>query len=225
MNIIRPFLLISVVSILVFSSCAPSRLVRPLEKHQHVVNAEIGGPLFAYAGTTIPVPLTSFMYGYGVTDNTSVFGSFHTTSLLFGVLQTDIGACQRLYYNDSLRLGISATPALNLAQQIVFGNSFKCWPQVDVNFYWDIKPKKSFVYAGVENWFELAGQRAEEQTQTTHWIYCPQVGYTYVRTKWNYNLEVKYIAPNIPNLPNVVSYLGIGGNGALAVYFSITRKF
>ena len=76
----------------------------------------------------------------------------------------------------------------------------------------------------MENWFELAQNRADGQKQTTHWIFAPQTGYTYCRTKWKYNVEMKYIAPNIPNLPNVVDYKGIGGKGTMALYFTVTRK-
>ncbi|MGP8214201.1 MAG: hypothetical protein ACLQQ4_01420 [Bacteroidia bacterium] len=220
------FLVTCILSILLLNSCAPSRLIRPLEKGQKVIGANIGGPLFSYSGTIIPVPLSALMYAQGITDNTSVFGSIHTTSLLFGVAQTDIGVCQRLYYNDSLRLGISVNPTLNLAD--VFwpqtAGAFKCWPQLDLNVYWEFKPHKSFIYAGIENWFELAQQRADEQPQTTHWIFCPQAGYTYARPKWNYSIEMKFIAPNIDNLPNVVSYQGINGMGALGLYFTVIRK-
>src|ERR1035437_5357458 len=150
-----------------FSSCTPSSLVRPLDKGQKVVSASLGGPLIGFAGTTIPVPLTSVMYAQGITNKTSVFGSVHPTSLLFGVFQTDIGICQGLYYNDSLRIGFSVNPALNLAFD-KWEKQFKCWPQLDVNMYWNIKPNKSFLYAGVENWFELAKYKAYKETQQKH---------------------------------------------------------
>ena len=217
---------LSFLSAIFFYSCAPTRLIRPLNKGEKVISANLGGPLFDFHNLTIPIPLTSLMYAQGLTDNTSVFGSIHTTSLLFGVAQTDIGICQKVYYNDSLRLGVSANPALNIAQEFwpATSGGFKCWPQLDLNAYWEFNPHKSFVYAGIENWFELAQQRPDGETQTTHWIYCPQIGYTSVRHKWNYDFELKFIAPNLDNLPNVVDYFGIGGNGALAVYFTVTYK-
>ena len=207
-----------------FSSCTPSRLVRPLDKGQKVVSASLGGPLIGFSGTVIPVPLTSVMYAQGITNKTSVFGSVHPTSLLFGVFQTDIGICQGLYYNDSLRIGFSVNPALNLAFD-KWEKQFKCWPQLDVNMYWNIKPNKSFLYAGVENWFELAKYKAYGETQQKHWLINPQIGYSYVRKKWNYNLEIKYLVPNMANTPNVVDYKGIAGKGAIGVYINFTRKF
>jgi len=211
------------IALAAFSSCAPSRLVRPLEKGKKIVSANLGGPLIGFSGKTIPLPLTSLMYAQGIKNNTSAFGSLHTTSLLFGVIQTDIGICQRVYFNDSLRLGISVNPSLNLAFD-KWEKNFMCWPQLDINAYYEIKPKKSFLYAGIENWFELAQNKADDQKQTRHWLFCPQAGYTYCRAKWNYNIEMKFIAPNIKNTPNVVDYKGINGQGALGLYFTFTRK-
>ncbi|MBL4594071.1 MAG: hypothetical protein JKX68_09685, partial [Flavobacteriales bacterium] len=121
----------------VFLSCMPSRIVRPLDKGQKAVGAHLGGPLIGFTGTTIPMPFTSIMYAQGITEKTTVFGSIHITSLLFGVIQTDIGACHNLYYNDSSRIGLSVTPAINMAYDKWEGK-FKLWPQVDVNMYWDI---------------------------------------------------------------------------------------
>jgi hypothetical protein len=218
------FKIFFIFSLVIFNSCTPSRLVRPLDKGQKVVSASLGGPLIGFAGTVIPVPLTTVMYAQGLSNKTSVFGSVHTTSMLFGVFQTDIGVCQRLYYNDSLRIGFSVNPALNLAYDKWEGH-FKCWPQLDLNAYWDIKPKKSFVYAGVENWFELSKYKAYGETQQQHWLVNPQIGYNYVRKKWNYNFELKYLVPYINNLPNVVDYKGINHKGAIGVYINFTRKF
>ncbi|MGZ3867422.1 MAG: hypothetical protein ACXVC6_07540 [Bacteroidia bacterium] len=216
--------LILFVSIIILASCAPSRLVRPLDKGQKSVSANLGGPLIGFKNTVIPVPMTSVLYAQGVTNKTSAFGSVHATAMLFGIFQTDIGVCQGLYYNDSLRLGISATPALNMAFD-KWEHHFKCWPQLDLNFYWELKPKKSFLYGGVNNWFELAKYKAYGEIQQNHWLVSPQVGFTYCRKKWNYSFEVKYLVPYIENTPNVVDYKGINGKGAIGIYLNFSRKF
>lgn len=226
MNKINLILKIAVITsvVLLFNSCAPSRIVRPLDKGQKAISANFGGPLMGFAGTTIPMPLTSIVYAQGVTDNATVFGSVHSTALLFGVLQTDIGVCYSPYYNDSLRLGVSITPALNVAVDTWEGN-FKLWPQVDVNVYWDIKPKKSYIYAGIDNWFELSSTRAHGEAQQNRWLFNTQLGFTHVREKWDYNFEAKYLLPYLENEPNVVKYRGISGKGAIGLYFTLTRKF
>ena len=202
----------------------PSRVVRPLQKNQKTVDFHLGGPLIGFAGKTIPMPLTSLNYAQGITDKLTGFGSIHTTSLMFGVLQTDIGACYGLYYSDSLRIGLSVTPALNIATDLR-ENNFKVWPQLDVNLYWELKPQLSFIYVGIDNWFELSGVKAHEETQENRWLFSPQIGFRYVRKKWNYNIESKYLLPYLNNTPNVVDYKGINGKGAIGIYLTLTRKF
>jgi hypothetical protein len=206
------------------ASCAPTRFVKPLEEKQHAVNFSLGGPLVAYSGITIPIPLTTLSYGYGIKNNLTAFGSIHTTSLLFGVIQTDIGVVRNLMVQKNFCPGISITPAANLAMDIWQGH-FKCWPQVDINAYWNYKQKRNFFYLGFFNWFELSAKKAFNEPQTTHWIFGPHIGHTFVRNKMDYNLEVKYIGPNLSNQDLVVHYKSPFDKGAMGVYFSITKKF
>ena len=39
-----------------FYSCAPSRIIKPLNKGEKAVSINAGGPLIGFAGTKIPVP-------------------------------------------------------------------------------------------------------------------------------------------------------------------------
>ncbi len=213
-----------IVLVVFFQSCAPSRIVRPLEKGERQVALNVGGPLLGFAGTTIPMPLTAVSYAQGITDNVTAFGGIHTTAMLFGVFQTDVGVCYNLYHPDSSQFGLSVNPVINMAFDKWEGN-FKLWPEIDVNAYWEFTPQKSFIYLGASNWFELSGTRAHDEVQENRWLFNPHLGYTYVRNKWNYNIETKYLVPNVATQPNVVDYKGIGGNGAVGVYFTFTRKF
>ena len=106
--------LLKLIFFLVFLySCAPSRFVKPLKKNEKALNLSLGGELIRFGNAVIPVPFTSIVYGQGITDKTTVFGSIHTTSALFGNFQTDVGVVQQLYKNDSLKIGITISPALN----------------------------------------------------------------------------------------------------------------
>lgn len=208
---------------LVYSSCAPSRYVRPLGKKQQAVTANFGGPMIGFAGTVIPVPLTSFGYGYGLDSLTTVYGNLHTTSLLYGVFQTDIGLC-REFYHAPCGLGLSG----NLSGNFTFDrweHQFRAWPELDLNVYKTYNSRGSFVYAGADTWFELSRFRAHQQPQNVHVIFNPHLGIQFVKTKWNFQLEGKFIAPNISSLPNVVDYKGIGGHGAIGIYFGVYRLF
>ncbi len=205
-------------------SCAPSRFVKPLEKGQKAINVHLGGPLIGFAGTTIPIPFTSVTGGYGLKENLTVFASIHTTALAFRVFETDIGIVKQLMAQKGYAPAITITPVINMAFD-GWEYNFKFWPQIDINAYWHYKQKRNFFYIGLGNWFELSTNKAHNEKQLVHWIYNPHLGHTFVRNKWDYNLEVKYLAPTTERTPNVVDYKGFGSTGAVGVYFSVTRKF
>jgi hypothetical protein len=205
-------------------SCAPSRIIKPLEKGEQSLSTNLGGPLIKFGSAPIPIPLTSVMYARGLDNKTTAFGSLHTTSLLFGVIQTDIGICREIYTSEKLQLGLSVNPVLNFAFDTWEANA-KLWPELDLNIHKDLFSKKGFVYLGAANWFEFSSTRAHGETQKTHWLINPHIGFNWAPKKWAYNIEAKYLAPGKNNQPNVVDYIGIQGKGALGVYFSIAKKF
>jgi hypothetical protein len=81
------------------------------------------------------------------------------------------------------------------------------------------------VYVGFSNWFGLQTVRGDGTSQENNWVPIIQLGNTFVRKKWHYTIEVKYIAPNYSNQDLVVTYNGIGNNGASGLYFGVTRFF
>jgi hypothetical protein len=52
-------------------SCAPSRIVKPLEKGEQSLTANLGGPLIKFGSAPIPIPLTSVMYARGISNKTT----------------------------------------------------------------------------------------------------------------------------------------------------------
>lgn len=209
------------------SGCAPSRVVQPLKKGERAVNAAVGGPLINQFGTTIPVPFTSITYAQGISDNATVFGSLHTTSLLFGNVQGELGLTRGVLAPDSTKRwmpGLSATPVLNVGIDVWEGRP-KLWPQFDVNAYWMLGRSGSFVYTGIGNWFELSTARGHGEPQEYGYIWNPHAGLTLNRPHWQYNLEAKYLAPTISNQELVVDYAKpFGSKGALGIFVSFTRK-
>ena len=211
-------------SFFLLQNCAPSRFVKPLAKHEQAVSFSFGGPLIKFSGAFTPLPFTTFCYGYGLTDKITGYASLHSTSLLFGNLQTDLGATFKLYEKENI-FGVSASPALQIAYSIGNAGSFKLWPSADINAYYHANKKPSYVYAGINSWFELSRTRAYEQPQQRHAIPNIHVGYTIVKTKWQHQFELGYLGIGIPIYPGVVDYIGISGKGTLAIYYSLVRKF
>lgn len=217
------FLLIPLLFLAV-GSCAPARFVEPIPEGHWNATASLGGPLFDFAGTTIPMPLTSLAAGYGVTDKTTAFAGLHTTALLFDDMQLDLGALQEIISQEHFVPAVSISPALNLLFAMRDG-SFRAWPEADVNFYWHYGSVGNLIYINSSNWFELSSTRADNEPQTTHWIANFGLGHRFEGEHWEYITELKYLAAGMPNLPNAVGYHGIGGNGAFGVYLGLTRKF
>lgn len=222
-NSISKWITIIGVMLLLFS-CAPTRIAVPLKRGDKQLNAHLGGALIKYSGTSIPLPLTSITYAQGITNNTTAFGALHTTALIFGVVQTELGVCQNIWRSDSLRIGVTANPALNLMYDKWEGN-FKLYPQVDFNVYKQITKHNDVIYAGCNNWFELAKYKAHGVKQQKHWLVSPYMGYLLNRTKWSFGLELKWLVPDVNNLPNAVDYIGINHKGAVGVYLSFSKKF
>lgn len=215
------------ISILSFFSCAPSRFVKPLKKGEKAINANFGGPLIGFAGTTIPIPFTSITYGHGLRNDITVFGGMHITSLAYGNFQTEIGMVKEFSKYDSTNKfvpGFSVIPAFNIITD-KWENNLKVWPELDLNAYWDINKGKHFIYAGMSNWFELSMQKAHNEKQENHWIFNPHVGISGQTGKWINNFELKFIAPSYSHQNVVVDFKSIGNNGAIGLYYCITRKF
>lgn len=204
--------------------CAPSRYVKPLAKDQKAVSFTFGGPLITFSGAPIPVPFTTLGYAYGLSKGITAYGNLHTTSLLFGNGQADVGATFGLCEKENV-FGISAAPSLQLAYSIRNSTGFRVWPSADVNAYFHVTKKPSYLYAGINSWFELSKLKAHNEPQQKQVIPNMHLGYTVVKTKWQHQFEFKYLGMGINNLPGVVDYIGVSGKGTFGVYYSLVRKF
>lgn len=216
-------LLILIIFIL-FQNCAPSRFVKPLQKKQQAIAFTFGGPLIKFSGAPIPIPFSTLAYGYGISNNITGYSSLHLTSALFGNIQSDLGATIKLFEKENL-FGFTFSPALQLAYNLRNQTGFRIWPSADVNTYYHIKKSPSYVYAGLNSWFELSSKKAHNEVQQRYVIPNVQLGYMIVKTKWQHQFELKYLGIGIPNLPGVVDYMGIGGKGTFGFYYSLIRKF
>ncbi|WP_317897109.1 hypothetical protein [Aurantibacillus circumpalustris] len=217
-------LICGILVLLVLQNCAPSRYVKPLTKGQKAISFTFGGPLIKFGGAPIPIPFTTLGYGFGITDDITVYGNLHTTSLLFGNAQTDLGATFNLYKKENT-FGITAAPSLQLAYNIRNKTGFRVWPSADVNAYFHLTKKPSYLYAGLNSWFELSTTKEHNETQQKHIIPNIHLGYTVVKTKWQHQFEFKYLGLGMNNQPGVVDYIGVSGKGTLGLYYSLIRKF
>lgn len=234
----RKILFISSICLL-WSSCAPARFVEPLQKGEQVLTGNFGGPLAKVPGIgIIPIPFSSLGYGRGLSNQTTVFGNLHMTSLAFGVGQFELGASQKIWHND--RMGISSQLNTNILIDF-YTSANRIWPQLDANYYFKYgkqsKPEQldamckvyhrnyNMIYAGLSNWFDFYQIEAQGRPNNELWIPCIQIGNQWVRPKWSYQAEIKLLAPNYSNQDIVVPYPSVfETKGATGLYFGITYR-
>lgn len=96
---------------------------------------------------------------------------------------------------------------------------------IDINAYRYFGTHGNFYYVGLDNWIEFSKYRAHEQLQPVHWVMNPHAGIEWCKNAWKFQLEGKWILPYRDNRPNVVEYMGIGGKGAVGIYFGVYKLF
>ena len=94
-----------------------------------------------------------------------------------------------------------------------------------MNTYWNYGKHNNLIYVGVANMFELASKREDGLKQKEHWLFSPQLGYTLVRPKMEYGIEVKYIEPFTSHQNLIIEYKSTGNNGAIGIYLNFLKKF
>jgi hypothetical protein len=120
---------------------------------------------------------------------------------------------------------MSATPALQLAYSLGTAKTLRAWPSGDINVYYHLFKKPSYLYGGLNAWFEFSEYKAHNELQTRHVIPNLQLGYVLVKPKWQHQFEFKFIGMGIPNTPGVVEYVGLNGKGSFGFYYNLIRTF
>lgn len=215
---------IGLLTVIIASACNPTRVVKPLGKGELQGGVSLGGPAITMGSLPVLVPLTSIHAAYGYSENTSVFGSLQTTSLLFGVIHTDIGVTKHIKKQNGYMPAISTSAIVNFMVDRWDWRS-SVLPQLDVNFYWQYKQKPNVLYTGLQNWLELRTTRAHGEIQPVNWLPAISLGHQWVKQKYNWQLEARYIGFTQSNKNIVVDYISPGNNGALGLYFGVQRKF
>lgn len=206
-------------------SCAPSRFVEPLEEKQWSVGGGLGGPVIEFGGGVLPTPITTVEVGYGLKKNLTVYGALHTTAILFGTGQVDLGATYQLVEQNEFIPNVSVSPGFNFAFS-PSSHVANFWPTLDANAFWHHGERKNYVYVGINTYYELASTRALGQTQQYHVLLNPQIGYVFRQKehKWELFTEFKFLAPYVNNQSAFLPYKSLlGKNGATGFYLGFRK--
>ena len=219
---IANFLLFAGIGFTVFS-CAPTRNVKPLQKNEQQVTGSFGGPIIQFGGLWIPIPYTSVAYSRGLSNELTAYAALHTTAALFGDLQIEAGSSFWLLKPDSGIFSMSGNASLQVAGN-VSAKEYRVWPQLELNGIFDYGSKGHFAYAGIGSRIETEyfGQRPNGHSPFIPYL---NLGNTWNRKKWQFQLELKLLAPGMVKENLVADIPRIPGNpGAPGIYFGFTRK-
>jgi len=205
-------------------ACAPTRFVKPLEKHQSAVGFNAGGPLIHFAGKVIPIPFSSFYYGYGLTEKGTLSVGWHATALAYENLQSDLAYTHSLSVQKSWIPAFSATAGI----QTIMGlreKALRIYPSLDMNAYWEYGRNRHMSYVNLNNWFDPHPGKIVEGTDYHFWRPSVGIGQFYRNGNWEFGLEYKFLGFTLDNTRTVVNFANDLPVGAQGVYLQVFKKF
>ncbi len=204
------------------SSCSSVKTVAPMKKGEKKATVDLGGPLIKFSGIPIFIPLSSIGFGYGITDNLSFYTSLHTTSLLYRTLQVETSA------NFSLAKFSRSGLTMNLGSYTFMGFKEARWsfyPITDFNFYLHYSSKEHYLYYTFTSMFELHARKAFDKPVEHKFIPNLTIGHRWVKERYQWGIELKYLYFNKDNRNIVVNYISPSNTGSLGLYFSFAKNF
>lgn len=199
---------LALVAVFVAFSCAPTRVVAPLEEGHIQVGASLGQPRINDGS----LPMLGIYAAKGLTEDVSAYGGAQLSSMFLGAIQLDGGIVKGYVAPAGLRPGISAHYGSNLFVSARDG-AFRIYPDVGANAYWQKGPHIFNVSASTwvdPTWFLADFGQGQ--------IIAPSFGAGYrLRYKWlELQAEYKLLNPTreleVPQA-SVPSTLGVGGRG------------
>lgn len=192
----------------VFASCAPTKIIAPLEEGKIQVGATLGQPRINDGA----LPLIGVYGAKGISASTTAYGSAQVTSILFGAVQLDGGIVKGLRPSEGLTPGLSYSYGGNL---LVSSRDYatRIYPEAGINMFWQ---EGSHIFnLSANSWVDPTWFMSDfGQGQ----ILAPSFGAGYrFRYKWiELQAEYKLLNPTrelmVPQA-TVPSTLGLGGRG------------
>lgn len=100
---------LALLALVLGSGCAHVAVLRPAAKGTVELEAALGGPLFAQAGASVPLTLTSVGARWGFTDRVDAQVHLHPTAALLGTLGFDLGTSVWLVQGERWKPDVTAT--------------------------------------------------------------------------------------------------------------------
>jgi hypothetical protein len=200
-----------ILSVIVLTSCTPTRYVVPLLKREKAFSISYGGPVMKDANAVMPVPLVNVTYAKGKSDRLTYFGGLHLTPAVEGYFAGEVGALKEWYYNGDTKLGFTTNFVVNLMADKWEGK-LDFIPQFDANLYWHFKgdphyhcdcpgdPKYGmFTYFGFQSHYKVVSNYDYIAPFKDDLLFSPHFGFSFGASQWKLNTEIKWIQPWVDN--------------------------
>jgi hypothetical protein len=203
--------------IVLFMSCAPTKIVVPLQEGQVQIGATLGRPK-VNSGS---IPLMGIYAAKAISNATTAYGAAQLSSALFGTIQLDGGVVKGLRPSRGFLPGLTYSYGSNLFVS-TRDYATRIYPETGVNIFWQQGAHILNLSANTwvdPTWFLTEYNRGQ--------ILAPSLGAGYrLRYKWiEVQTEYKIVNPTreimIPQA-YVPSTFGLGGRG---LYWGIALNF
>jgi hypothetical protein len=210
--------------IVVFVGCAAHTNLEPVGKGRMDSNLSFGGPVVAAFGARIPVPYLTIGSNYGLSDRLNLDGNLHVLSMFYKVGGIDVGAAWFPFLNEGMKPTVGIQPRLLAFASLKSDVSgrFRFYPLISGSAAW--KVGNGLFYTGFDLVVPASSQDFDDEATAT--IFSPFIGYRWnLGSKTRLLTEIKFHGLNVESDQLAVTYLHLGGHGALTTLFSLERSF
>lgn len=197
-----------VLSVALLVSCAPTRVVAPLEEGVIQIGATVGRPRVGDGS----LPLLGIYVAKGLSDVKTFYAGAQLSSLYLGTIQLDGGVVKTVFTPNGMIPGVSWSYGANSFVSSRDG-AFRLYPETGVNAYWKFGPH--ILNATANTWVDPTWYLSDFNKGR---ILSPSFGAGYrFRYKWiELQAEYKLLNPtremHIPQA-TIPSTNGLGGKG------------
>ena len=201
-------------------ACATTQLARPLGRGNTRVALSLGGPLVAFGGAPVPLPVSVLGIAHGLSDAVDVQADLHPTAAAFGIAGLDLGVAWHPLsaHRSALTLGAALYGFGNGADATVLADLWVAAGLRPVRWLW--------LGAGLHNGLRLLTSSSELREQMP-WAPTPFVQAAFRPGMGRVELEVELRWYALASCGSCAApdYYSPGGPGALGVLLGLTYSF
>ena len=193
--------------------CGITQPVRTIPNDETRLQASFGGPIIPLGDVAVPVPYLNAGGQYGASENLTLFGNFHITSLLFKDIGIDGGAATRIFAESGIYPEVTMQGRLIFFWDFIRSGSTRVFPMATLNASYRVGTMSLF-YVGADNLF---------QVHEPEYFLAPLIGYRFpVSETMTMQMESKWLAANKDTRHGIFEgATSVSGKGNISFYLGM----